>query len=497
MSLSSNVVVIMTDQHSPKMLSCYGHPQVKTPNLDSLAASGVRFTSAYTPSPLCVPARASFATGRYVHEIGCWDNAIAWAGQPEGWPQKLPSAGHETVSIGKLHFRSEEDPIGFSQRILPMHIADGVGELSGSIRPDLPRRTQGRKLAEDIGPGETSYTAYDRNITNEAISWITKTSNSPPRDEEGNTISWVLYISYICPHFPLSAPIEFYDLYDLNSIVIPKPYDPEHIKRYPWWEAFHNSILFDEYFKDDLHRRKAIANYYGLVSFADDNIGKVINALKNTNSYKNTHIFYTSDHGDNLGARKIWGKGTMHEESAGVPLIVSGPKIKEKSTINTPVSLLDIYPSILDSLNLATSERDNELPGSSLFKIVENKSQEFSEREILSEYHAAGATSGVFMIRKGVWKYIHYTGYHSELFNLEDDPEELKNLSHKKEYANILKDLMEVLYNKLKPETPESIDTRAKLDQANYIEEHGGRDFVLTQAQIHGSPVPGGESTRV
>ena len=187
----------------------------------------------------------------------------------------------------------------------------------------------------------------------------------------------------------------------------------------------------------------------------------------------------------------------MHEESAGVPLIVSGPKIKEKSTINTPVSLLDIYPSILDSLNLATSERDNELPGSSLFKIVENKSQEFSEREILSEYHAAGATSGVFMIRKGVWKYIHYTGYHSELFNLEDDPEELKNLSHKKEYANILKDLMEVLYNKLKPETPESIDTRAKLDQANYIEEHGGRDFVLTQAQIHGSPVPGGESTRV
>ena len=104
---------------------------------------------------------------------------------------------------------------------------------------------------------------------------------------------------------------------------------------------------------------------------------------------------------------------------------------------------------------------------------------------------------GNWRTKKDIWKYIHYTGYHSELFNLEDDPEELKNLSYKKEYANILKDLTEELYSKLKPHTPESIDTRAKIDQANYIEKHGGRDFVLTQAQIHGSPVPGGESTRV
>ena len=124
MAIPKNTVIIMTDQHSPKMLGCAGHPQVLTPNLDLLAANGVYFSSAYTPSPLCVPARAALATGRYVHQINCWDNAIAWKGEPAGWPQSLPSVGHYTVSIGKLHYRSEEDPIGFNERIIPMPIHD-------------------------------------------------------------------------------------------------------------------------------------------------------------------------------------------------------------------------------------------------------------------------------------------------------------------------------------------------------------------------------------
>ncbi|NND49112.1 MAG: sulfatase-like hydrolase/transferase, partial [Rhizobiales bacterium] len=327
----ANVLMIMTDQHSPKMLGCYGHQTVKTPNLDGLAAGGTRFANAYTNSPICVAARASFSTGRYVHEIGCWDNSLAWAGEPKGWMHRLPEAGYRTVSIGKLHYRSDDDPVGFDERITPMHLADGVGDLQGSIRPDLPVRLQSRKLAEQVGPGETSYTAYDRDITARTVSWLGEAA------AHSGDRPWVLYVSMICPHFPLSAPQEFYDLYDPSQIPLPRPADAEAIAGHPWWKAFYDSIVFDRYFEDDDHRRRAIANYYGLVSFADDNVGQILTALENSGLADDTCVAYMSDHGDSLGARGIWGKSTMLEESAGVPLILKGPGIPTGKTVGTPV----------------------------------------------------------------------------------------------------------------------------------------------------------------
>ena len=503
MTTPANMVVIMTDQHSPKMLGCTGHAQVRTPHLDALAASGTRFASAYTASPLCVPARAALATGRTVHEIGCWDNAIAYAGDPPGWPHWLPEAGHRTVSIGKLHYRSDDDPVGFDARIVPMHIADGVGELQGCIRPDLPVRTQGRKLAEQVGPGETSYTAYDRDITARAVAWLADAAANPPvnadgaadGDADGHVRPWVLYVSMICPHFPLSAPQAFYDLYDPDSIVIPKPFDAAYADAHPWWRAFHDSILFDRYFTDDDHRRRAVANYYGLVSFADDNVGKILAAVAANGLGATTRIAYTSDHGDSLGARGIWGKGTMHEESAGVPMILAGPGIPAGKVSHTPVSLLDIYPTLLDCVGLAPNAAEAGLPGASLIGIA--NAPDDDARIVLSEYHAAGATSGLFMLRRGPWKYVHYTGYAPELFDLAHDPEEMVNLAGDPCHAAILDELETALRALLAPETPESIDARAKADQAAHVERHGGRELILGAAPIHGSPVPGGESTRV
>lgn len=489
MTQPANMVIIMTDQHSPKMLGCYGHPQVKTPHLDALATAGTRFASAYTPSPLCVPARAAFATGRYVHRIGCWDNAIAYAGDPPGWPHRLPAAGHRTVSIGKLHYRSDDDPVGFDNRVVPMHIADGVGELQGCIRPDLPVRTQGRKLAEQVGPGETSYTAYDRDITARAVDWLADAAAHP------TARPWVLYVSMICPHFPLSAPQAFYDMYDPDSITIPKPFDADYAAAHPWWRAFHASILFDSYFTDDDHRRRAIANYYGLVSFADDNVGQIVDAVAANALGETTRIAYMADHGDSLGARGIWGKSTMHEESAGVPMILSGPDIPAGKVVRTPVSLLDIYPTLLDSVGLPVGAPEAGLPGQSLIAIA--NAPDDAGRSVLAEYHAAGATSGVFMIRRGQWKYVHYVGYAPELFDLDNDPEEMVNLAGDTRHAATLAELEAVLRAQLAPDTPEAIDARAKADQGAHVDKHGGREVILGQAPIHGSPVPGGGSTRV
>jgi len=190
----------MDDQHSRSHLGCYGNDLVRTPNLDELAQRGTRFTKAYTNSPICVPARASLATGRYVHETACWDNAIAYDGSIRSWGHVLQESGVDGTSIGKLHYRFEHDPTGFDEQFIPMHLAGGLGDLMGSIRPDLPERTQSRKFAEKIGPGETEYTAYDRNISAKACDWLKH------RAAHGEDRPFFLFISFIAPHFPLIVP---------------------------------------------------------------------------------------------------------------------------------------------------------------------------------------------------------------------------------------------------------------------------------------------------
>src|SRR5436190_4190814 len=150
----SNLVIILSDQHHPRMMGCAGHALAQTPNLDALAARGTRFSSAYTNCPICVPARASLATGRYVHQHHCWDNAIAYDGSIPSWGHRLMARGHRVVSIGKLHY-VDSDPArnGFSEEILPMHLADGDGDVVGLIRDELIVRKGAARLGPEAGPG--------------------------------------------------------------------------------------------------------------------------------------------------------------------------------------------------------------------------------------------------------------------------------------------------------------------------------------------------------
>ena len=134
----TNLVIIMADEHNPKVTGYEGHPMVRTPNMDRLAASGTRFDKAYTNSPLCVPARAAFATGQHIHKIGYWDNAIAYDGRVPSWGHRLQAEDHPVTSIGKLHYMNETDSTGFDEQIIPMHIANGVGDLHGLFRDPPP-----------------------------------------------------------------------------------------------------------------------------------------------------------------------------------------------------------------------------------------------------------------------------------------------------------------------------------------------------------------------
>lgn len=447
----TNFVIFMADQHSRKALGCYGHPLARTPNLDALAEHGTRFANAYTNSPLCVPARACFATGHHVHETGYWDNAIAYDGRVRGWGHRLHDTGHEFVSIGKLHYRFEDDPTGVGEQIIPMHIANGRGDVMGALRPDVPVRRQSSKLAEEVGPGETEYIRYDRDITRRACDWLAGKAAAGPQKP------WVLFVSYIAPHFPLTVPQEYLDLYPLEAIPLPKPADREYQESHPWWKAFRRSYVFDEHFRDDDHRRLAIACYLGLCSFVDENIGRVLGALDSAGLGGDTRIAYVSDHGENLGARGLWGKSTMYEESAGIPLILAGPDVPAGRVVETPVSLVDFAPTVLDCAGLGEVAG---LPGSSLLQMATQDDD--PERAVLSEYHAAASISAAYMVRKGRYKYVHYTGCAPELFDLESDPEELHNLAGEPDSTPVLAALEALLRGTL---DPEATDRSAKQDQ--------------------------------
>ncbi|WP_373086592.1 sulfatase-like hydrolase/transferase [Sneathiella sp.] len=478
-----NLLVIMSDEHNPKYLGCKNHPLVKTPNLDKLAADGARFDSAYTPSPICVPARASFATGKYVHQINYWDNALAFDGSVPSWHSVLRERGHQVVSIGKLHFRSSEDDNGFSDEQIAMHVIDGKGDLMGLVRgEDMPVRKGAYKMARMAGPGESVYTTYDRDITARAQSWLSEEA-SKYTDKP-----WILFVSLVCPHFPLTAPTEHFNYYYNQDIPLPKLYEQAREKQHPYIQKYRATMPYNDFFKTPDMVKRALAGYLGLCSFVDENVGKILNTLEDSGLVDNTRIIYTSDHGDNNGARGIWGKSTMYEESVGVPLILKGPDIPSGVTETTPVNLTDLYPFIIDAVGELDDESVTaEHPGINVLDVLAGNHPNLA---VFSEYHAMCSKSASFMIRKGIYKLVYYIDYEPQLFDIAADPEELKNLAGLPEFTDIQKDLTDELF---KICDPHEVDRKAKADQVAMLAACGGKEAVIARGDLGFSVPPGVE----
>jgi len=480
---ATNLICIVSDEHNKRVLGCYGHELIKTPNLDALAARGTRFTSAYTNCPICVPARASFATGQYVHKVRCWDNAIAYQGDPPSWGHRLMQNGHHVASIGKLHYAdSNPERNGFSEEILPLHIVNGVGDLLGLIRDELPVRAGSRKLGPEAGRGESEYTRYDREIAATTCRWL---NEEAPKHRAK---PWVLYVGFVAPHFPLIAPAEFYDMYSEDQVPWPDLYEPELRPQHPFIDAMRRSMCYDEAFDAPMVRR-AITAYFGLVSFLDDNIGKILHAVEAAGLSANTRIMYASDHGDNLGTRGMWGKSTMYEESAGIPLILAGAGIPCGNVTDAPATLVDAYPTFLQSVDLQPMGRSANYPGHSLIEIADGF---VPDRTVLSEYHAAAAATGAYMIRHGRYKYIHYVGMPPMLFDLQADPRERVDLGRDPGSAKVVAECAAALRSVV---DPEAADKLARVDQRAMIAKHGGTEAILKRGTFRYSPPPGVNAT--
>lgn len=471
--MTSNLLVIMSDEHQARAMGCAGHPFVQTPHLDALAARGTRFSNAYTPSPICVPARACFATGQPVHKTRLWDNAMPYDGSIRGWGHALQDAGIPVESIGKLHYRDEDDDAGFDAQHIPMMVAGGVGMVWASIRAEDERVSpEARMLGTHIGAGTSKYTDYDAAVTKRTVEWLKSQTPANPQP-------WCLYVGLVAPHFPLVCPEEFFDLYPADTLPEVKQHPSTGYTRHPWVEKQNAMMDSESRFKDPGERLAAMSAYYGLTSWLDHNVGQILAGLRDAGLTDSTTVIYTSDHGDNVGARGLWGKSNLYEESVAIPMIMAGPDTSA-TVCDTPVSLLDLAATIP-----AHFDTGFESAGTPLGAIAGQKTE--PSRPILSQYHAAGAVSGAYMLRQGRWKLNHYEGFEPELFDLEDDPEELHDLAAAPEHRDDLQHMQDALGAIL---DPTATDAQAFADQAALIERHGGREAALKLGAPGATPPP-------
>lgn len=478
-----NVLFLFSDEHDPRHMGHSGSPLAYTPNMDRLARRGTRFVNAYTPCSICVPARASVATGLPVHEIGYWDNAIAYDGRVKGWGHVMQAHGHRTESIGKLHFVDEGSPTGFAKQDLAMHIWDGIGQVWGSIRDPLPEEPRNRVMLKNIGPGWSNYNQYDADVAQSSADWLHERAKSP--DDK----PWHLFVGMVAPHFPLVAPQEYFDRYPLDALEPSKLLPSDGYEQHPWIARRERYTGEEQHFDGKPERRKlAIAGYLALCTFIDEKIGQILDALEESGQADNTIVIYTSDHGDNLGARGLWGKSNLYLESVAVPMIVAGPDVPAGDINYTPVNLTDMHATFLDAHGLPDVDDDFKRPSDSLLQMLGSSDQ---SRTTLSQYHATGSPTGAFLVADGRWKYHYYVDYPPELFDIRFDPEETNNLAGDPAHANEVERLHTALVGHLGGRTPERVDRMAKDDQNALIEKFGGPEAALTKGTPAATPVPG------
>ena len=458
-----NLVILCSDQHNKFVTGCYGDAAAYTPHLDALASRGVVFDNAYTACPICMPARASLATGQYSFRGRWWDNAHPYAGQLDSFGKLLHRSGYDVTTIGKLHFKDASPDTGFYDQIIPMHAAiGGVGEPSQCLRNNAVLKPQQRRGILNAGPGESDYSRYDRMVADKAVDYLRRRASEAPARP------WLLYVGFVNPHPPFTVPEEWFRFYEGKTLPMPKQYAPGQRPMHPVLESIRRFNDLQDAFPEPV-LQKMIRTYYAKVSFLDEQIGRVLEALRQTGADRDTLVIYLSDHGENLGQHGLWYKQTMYEQSAGIPLIVAGPDIPAGQRRRTIVNIVDIFPTVMRCFDLPVPACD----GRELLSVA--KGSEDPERLTFSEFHACGATEDIYMIRQGKYKYVYYHHMPVQLFDLEADPDELTDLSRTERGRRVIaaldKRLREIV-------DPNEIDLQCRIDQKKIVDRFGGEsDF--------------------
>ena len=463
-----NVLLIMSDQHNPMFTGCYGNSITRTPNIDSIAKNGVMFDKAYCTSPLCIPSRGSMFAGRYAHEIGTWCNSSPWDGSSGGWGHFFKDNDVPFCSIGRNDFKEGCDS-GIETCILGRDRTSYDVHSLYRDQASLPRLSKLNQLRSTRRREDYhSRPFHDFVIAGRSIQWLRK---ERPMQEP-----WILNVQLFDPHPGWAPPPDLWDYYEsvINIDELSEKYFDTEENLHPYHKAFgshHCGLLTN---KEDL--RKAHIGYHSHCELLDRHIGKLLVTLEEENLLDDTLIIYTSDHGENCGAHKMWGKMNMYEDSIRVPLIISGSKVQSGVVEKSPVSTIDVFPTIVEAVGL---ENSSGYRGISLLKLAQGVDDAPKNDFAFCEYHANGSPEGLFAVSDGKYKYVECVGARPMLFDLVNDPDEMHDLivtDHDSEEVDILVERLRGYL--LSVCDPVAVNQNAKSDQADI------RNMLLPTGQL-------------
>ena len=429
--IAPNILLIMTDQHRWDYLGCYGAKFLDTPNIDRLAASGVRFTNAFTNAPVCAPARIGLATGMHPARIGALDNSCYLPPHLPTYYQRLRDKGYRVGCVGKLDLakpdkyngRHGDRPAVYQWGFThpeevegKMHAAQGEptaphgpythylkdrGRLMAFWEDYRSRAEKGWILGashDSVLPTEDFQDCY---IGRRAAQWISTIPDDFP---------WHLFVSFVGPHDPFDPPTEYAERF--RDAAMPDAI-PKNQHGRPQWMLNRQKDFSDE----ELARIRR--QYCALIKLIDDQIGALLDALKTREMLENTIIIFTSDHGEMLGDHGLFQKQVPYEPSIHIPLIVAGPGVRAGVVSDTLVDMMDLNPTICA---LAGVEAAPDMDARSFDQILFGK-QDVHRQEIMT------ALPNFRCLRTATKKFVDNTNDMPELYDLMSDPEEIHNVA--------------------------------------------------------------------
>jgi iduronate 2-sulfatase len=450
-----NVLLIISDDLTATALSCYGNTVCQTPNIDRLAAQGMRFTRAFCQGTYCGPSRASFMSGYYPHATGAlgYTSPRPAIGERATWAQHFKNAGYYTARVSKIYHMGvpggieeggdgrnhnggdgADDPASWTEKFNspgPEWKAPGVGEtLEGN--PDGRKPVVGGNtfvVVEAIGD---DLVHSDGKTAAKAVELIEKHAGQP----------FFLAVGFVRPHVPFVAPRKYFEPF--------LPYDklPLPLKRDGDWDdipAAGINYKTSVNMKMDVRRqKKAVGGYYASVAYMDAQVGKVLDALERSGQADNTIVIFTSDHGYHLGEHDFWAKVSLRDESAMVPLIIHVPG-KQPAICHSLVELLDLFPTVASLCGLEVPRR---LQGQNISRLFDDPAQQVRN----AAFSVAPSSKG-FLLREDRWAYIQYgedASLGSELFDTANDPQQFTNLAARPEFAAVVAGFQTKLAAKLR-----------------------------------------------
>jgi arylsulfatase A-like enzyme len=463
-----NILFIMCDQLRWDYLSCAGHPTLQTPNIDRLAAGGVRFSRAFVQSPVCGPSRMSAYTGRYMLNHGSSWNSVPLSIGERTLGDYLRPLGMRTALVGKTHMAADRD--GMAR--LGVDPASNVGVLAAQCGFEPMERDDGLHPSGFVDPA----LAYNEFLTakgydgdnpwhdwansaqdpgGEILSgWYMKNARLPARVREEDSETpymidramdfmsaqgadpWCLHLSFIKPHWPYMAPAPYNDMFGANQILPAHRVEAERDDPHPVVAAYMDHTESVNFQRDEV-RDTVIPTYMGLVKQIDDHLGRLFQAMDASGRMDDTLIVFTSDHGDYLGDHWLGEKELFHEPVVRVPMIVRDPAAAADPTRGTVddrmVELVDLVPTFIDAAGGEVPP--HQIDGLSLMPALRGGPDGAWREAVFSEldyaFRPARQTLGLapgearaFMVRTERWKYVHYEGFRPQLFDLEKDPDE-------------------------------------------------------------------------